>query len=127
MVPPQSSEKDCNDLDVEQPHRRMLFLTKSELTFRLFITQVCQKLAELTKKCYTTFFSAHHYMFGVFSNIAIDANTTDDGIIEVSKLTGSGGAIAVNLRRGHTSGTFSPLGNGASPLLRSFNIVTNQF
>ena len=55
-------------------------------------------------------------MFHVFSNIAYDANTTEDGIIEVSKLTGSGGAIAVNLRRGHTSGTFSP---------PAFN--TNQF
>ena len=62
-------------------------------------------------------------VFGVYSNIAIDANTTDDGIIEVSKLTGSGGAIAVNLRRGHTSGTFSPLGNGASPPPVCFNIV----
>ena len=62
-------------------------------------------------------------MFGVFSNIAIEANTTDDGIIEVSKLTGSGGAIAVNLRRGHTSGTFSQLGNGASstPLLFQYS------
>ena len=62
-------------------------------------------------------------MFGVFSNIAIDANTTDDEIIEVSKLTGSGGAIAVNLRRGHTSGTFSPFGKSASfpPLLFQYS------
>ena len=58
------------------------------------------------------FLFSDYNTFDVSSNIAYDANTTEDEIIEVSKLTGSGGAIAVNLRRGHTAGTFSATVDG---------------